>query len=73
MPGRMDDSFEITLRPTATATSNTETAQIPEVLEAFNEMEISGPTGILLFAGFRESVAWWDSAFHSSTRPGFRP
>jgi hypothetical protein len=44
-----------------------------QVLEIFREMEISGSTGIPVFAGFRESGAWWDSSFRSSAQPGSRP
>jgi len=51
---------------------HTETAQV-QVLETFREAEISGPTGIPVFAGFRESDVWWDSSFRSSARPGSRP
>src|SRR6185369_9916358 len=42
-------------------------------IETFREMEISGSSGIPVFAGFRESDAWWDSSFGSSARPGSRP
>ena len=44
-----------------------------QVLETFRETESSGSIGIPVFAGFRESDAWWDSSFRSSAQPGSRP
>lgn len=34
--------------------------------------ESSGSSGTPVFAGSRESSAWWDSSFRFSARPGFR-
>ena len=59
--------------PQQIGVEHTEAAQVKQVLETFREMKISGSTGIPVFAGFRESDAWWDSSFRSSGRPGSRP
>lgn len=74
IPSRVDYPIEIGVRGSPTAASITqERVHIMQVLETFREMESSGLNGTPVFAGFRESDAWWNSSFRSSARPGSRP
>ena len=66
IPSRVDYTFELAAGANQLQRRTPETAQVKQVLETFREMEISGSTGIPVFAGFRESDAWWDSSFRSS-------
>ena len=71
---RIDCTLEIALRSTPTAASNRQKRRrLSKFLKPSARSKPNTPIGIPVFAGFRESDAWWDSSFRSSARPRSRP